>query len=765
MRLIEVRPNGSFCLTKKFLDNSTPRYAILSHRWEDETQEVTFEDMHNGSGQGKAGYEKIVFCGEQAARHGLQYFWVDSCCIRKSNDAELSESLNSMYRWYRRAEKCYVYLSDVYIRKRMRGHENSQDTWEEAFRLSEWFTRGWTLQELLAPRSVEFFSKEGDRLGDKQSLERQIHEITGIPVSALRGSALSQFSTGQKFDWAKNRRTTREEDLAYSLLGIFEISMPVTYGEGRANAFRRLRKEIDDASKDKECLRHLYVTNPSVDKTRIEETKGGLIPDSYDWILENGDFKQWRNKQQSQLLWIKGDPGKGKTMLLCGIIDELKKSTAETHLLSFFFCQATDSRINNATAVLRGLLYLLIDQEPSLISHVQKQHDHAGKTLFEDTNAWVSLSEIFSNVLQDPSLRNTYMIVDALDECTADLPKLLDFIIQTSSTSPHIKWLVSSRNWPPVEERLDRAGNTARLCLELNAESVSAAVSNYVRHKVDQLVQEKNYDDKTRDTVLGYLSLNANDTFLWVALVCQNLRNIPRGRIRARLSSFPPGLDSLYDRMMKQICESADSELCKQILATVVTVYKPIILTELTSLVEMLEELSDDEELLQEVIRLCGSFLTVRHGKIYLVHQSAKDYLLANASDTIFPSGMKDTHYQIFSKSLAVMSRTLRRDIYGLRAPGILIEQVGTPQADPLAASRYSCIYWVDHLHDWNFDSHSNHRADLQDGGIVDVFIRKKYLYWLEAISLCKSVPKGVLVMGKLEALIRVRFGPAILRI
>jgi hypothetical protein len=192
--------------------------------------------MIEGSGRGKAGYEKVKFCGEQAARDSLRYFWVDGCCIKKSNDAELTESLNSMFRLYQRAEKCYVYLSDVSTEKRKRTDGNEQDSWKQAFRASEWFTRGWTLQELLAPGSVEFFTREKKRLGDKQSLEQQIHKVTGIPISALRGFALSQFSTGEKFDWAKYRHTTREEDWAYSLLSIFEISMLVISGEGRINA-------------------------------------------------------------------------------------------------------------------------------------------------------------------------------------------------------------------------------------------------------------------------------------------------------------------------------------------------------------------------------------------------------------------------------------------------------------------------------------------------------------------------------------------------
>lgn len=754
MRLLELLPNNDIRMTGKLLDNDIPRYAVLSHTWGDEGQEVTFADMIESSGRGKAGYQKIKFCSEQAARDGLQYFWVDSCCIDKSSSAELQEAITSMFRWYQHAAKCYVYLSDV---------STSRNTLEQDFRESRWFTRGWTLQELLAPASVQFFSEEGSQLGDKQSFEQQIHEITGIPISALRGSALSLFSADQKIDWAKNRKTTREEDWAYSLMGIFEITMPVMYGEGRTNAVRRLRKEIDHTLKDKECMRHLYVTDPRADKIRIEETKGGLIADSYHWVLENDDFKQWRNGQQSHLLWIKGDPGKGKTMLLCGIINELKKSIPETHLLSFFYCQAIDSRINNATAVLRGLLYLLIDQQPSLISHIQKQHYNAGKTLFEDANAWIALSDIFTNVLQDPSLERAYLIIDALDECTVGLPKLLDFIIQKSSLFPHVKWLVSSRNWPPIGERLNKAESRVRLCLELNAESVSAAVSIYIRHKVCQLAQEKKYNSNTREAVLDHLILNADNTFLWVALVCQNLKDIPRARIRARLNSFPPGLDSLYKQMMKQICESEDSELYKRILALIATVYKPITLTELTSLVQMLEESADDVESLKEIIGLCGSFLVVRKDTIYFVHQSAKDYLLAEASVEIFPSGKGETHYEIFSRSLDAMSRILRRDIYSLGQLGYPIELVKQPDPDPLMASRYSCIYWVDHLCDWNFDCSADQRIGLRDGGIVDVFIREKFLYWLEALSLCRSVPKGVLMMAKLEALIQVSLGVEIL--
>ncbi|KAH6678648.1 heterokaryon incompatibility [Halenospora varia] len=249
MRLLEYNNGGVFNITK-FSDNDIPRnYAILSHTWE--AEEVTFEDLRDGSDNTKAGYNKIRFCGEEARRDGLRYFWVDTCCIDKSNSTELAEAINSMFRWYRDAAKCYVYLSDVSKSAVDTNGTSNQLPWELAFRRSRWFTRGWTVQELIAPASVGFFSKEGEPLGNKISLERHICEITGIPVNALRGSPLSDFGVTERMLWAEKRETTCKEDKAYSLFGIFNVNMSLIYGEGRERAFGRLREEIDRASKGK----------------------------------------------------------------------------------------------------------------------------------------------------------------------------------------------------------------------------------------------------------------------------------------------------------------------------------------------------------------------------------------------------------------------------------------------------------------------------------------------------------------------------------
>jgi hypothetical protein len=269
MRLLHYNEYGELGLVS-FNEPSIPPYAILSHTWENE--EVNFAEMQNNDGKDKQGYEKIDFCGRQAQRDGLQYFWVDTCCIDKTDNAELSHAIQSMFRWYQNAKRCYVYLSDVSIRGEF-DNVLGQASWEPAFRASRWFRRGWTLQELLAPSIVEFFSQERERLGDKSSLKSWIRKITGISYKALDGAPLYQFSFDERLQWKGERETTREEDGWYSLSGIFGVQMAPAYGEGSKSAFGRLRDEI---RKLESCLRDMHSTDPYDDKMPLS-TNGNRI--------------------------------------------------------------------------------------------------------------------------------------------------------------------------------------------------------------------------------------------------------------------------------------------------------------------------------------------------------------------------------------------------------------------------------------------------------------------------------------------------------
>jgi hypothetical protein len=352
-------------------------------------------------------------------------------------------------------------------------------------------------------------------------------------------------------------------------------------------------------------------------------------------------------------------------------------------------------------------------------------------------------------------LQHTYLVIDALDECVTGLDLLLRLVAQEPATHSSVKWIISSRNWPTIEERLNAVTRKIRLSLELNEKSISAAVSTYIQHKVDALARQKKYDEDTRDAVYRHLLSNANDTFLWVALVCQELTNVSAWKAQGKLMEFPPGLNALYGRMMGQICESDDVALCRSILAATSIVRRPITLDEMEALVEMPRGISGNQEFLAEIIGLCGSFLSLRERTISFVHQSAKDFLVQNAAGEIFPRGIQDVHHSIFSRSLQVMANTLRRDIYDLGAPGYPIDHVKQRVPDPLAAVRYPCVYWVDHLSDCG--SIRDEFGDLQDGGPVDRFLRQSYLHWVEALSLLKSMSEGTLSMAKLDGLLQVR--------
>jgi hypothetical protein len=218
-----------------------PKYAILSHRWEEE--ELTFQDLPSKKDSKTKGWAKVKGCCSQALKDGYEWVWVDTCCIDKSSSAELSEAINSMFKWYREAGMCYAYLSDVPpLDLSQKNVYNG--TGSLPFRNSRWFTRGWTLQELLAPSEVVFYAQDWTFIESRFWIEPIILDITGIRLRDWETACIAQ-----KMSWASTRKTTRVEDAAYCLMGIFGVNMPPLYGEGE-NAFLRLQNEIMRISDD-----------------------------------------------------------------------------------------------------------------------------------------------------------------------------------------------------------------------------------------------------------------------------------------------------------------------------------------------------------------------------------------------------------------------------------------------------------------------------------------------------------------------------------
>lgn len=234
---------------KLFLGEERPPYVILSHRWSDD--EVSYKELRKGTKTSGVGYEKITgACRTARERAGLEWIWIDSCCIDKRSSAELSEAINSMWRWYKDSFVCYVYLADVHVDD-VATHGGHQKAVAQ-LRKSEWFERRWTLQELLAPFRCEFLTAGWEYIGSRYELSDVVSEVTSIPMSHLNiRRLLSTTCAAEKMHWASRRQTTRPEDMAYSLLGLFDINMPLLYGEGALKAMGRLQLAIFDSTGDR----------------------------------------------------------------------------------------------------------------------------------------------------------------------------------------------------------------------------------------------------------------------------------------------------------------------------------------------------------------------------------------------------------------------------------------------------------------------------------------------------------------------------------
>ncbi|KAF4930545.1 Vegetative incompatibility protein HET-E-1 [Colletotrichum fructicola] len=265
IRLISTEPvnDPNTRFMRLFPQDDTPPYAILSHRYDSKAGEVSFKHLNPGSETptGRVSYKKITGFCNKAFDAGFKWAWVDTCCINHDDSEEQKRSINSMFEWYRKSEVCYAYLADV---------ATGGD-----IRESEWFTRGWTLQELLAPGNLTFFDKNWIDIGSKAFLRNVIQEITNIPPAALLVNQSVEYSVAQIFSWTQGRETSRPEDVAYSLLGLLNINLPPNYGEGGKQAFIRLQQEIIKRSTDQSIfswtgppgnpdgLRDAFATTPS----------------------------------------------------------------------------------------------------------------------------------------------------------------------------------------------------------------------------------------------------------------------------------------------------------------------------------------------------------------------------------------------------------------------------------------------------------------------------------------------------------------------
>jgi hypothetical protein len=515
--------------------------------------------------------------------------------------------------------------------------------------------------------------------------------------------------------------------------------------------FTDQQRKIQADSENKECLQDLRVVNPQDDMERIEDQKEELFDDAYKWILEDDKYAAFTNWDESEppcrLLWVKGHAGTGKTMLLMGIIRELSKQPAVfAPTLSYFFCQSqgkSDLPLNNATATLRSLMWMLIIQQPDLIEHLRTDYKLSGRNLFTDVNAPFAVRRVFQKMVENA--RPVYLIVDALDECDQGLEDLIELFSTSLALSNNIRWLVSSR---PEVDILTKLKNPAiaETLVELDMQSQKGRVEKYLKHKLSDLKGSKfgySYTDEILATVSLEVSERAEDNLLWMYLVFKDLKTMRGNYGVNKIKDYPPGLAKLYDHKMSIIenVETKHRQQCRDVLVVTSLAYRPLSLSELAVLVPWSEEIDPCT-----IVEECDSFLTIRKEMVSLHHKSAKDYMMNYQSKVL--GGVAQGHADINRRSIDAMSK-LRKNIYALY-PGSELEDTTVPSPDPLEGLQYCCVYWVQHL--------QKSDAKLYDYGQVHKFLQKHLLHWLEALGWIGKISEGVLAILSLEAQISVSF-------
>jgi hypothetical protein len=699
MRLLGLQDHGKFSLVEFQGNDNIPPYAILSHTWGPDKEEVTYRDLVNDTGQGKSGYDKIRFCGKQARKDGLHYFWVDTCCIDKSSSQEVTESINSMFRWYQNSARCYAYLSDVSIVTPGNGAKS-------AVKKSKWFTRGWTLQELIAPRSVDFFSKEGSWLGNKASLEHTLHEITGIAIGCLRGSPLSYFTVRERKSWAEKRQTKKEEDEAYCLLGIFDIYMPLIYGEGREKALVRLEKKIERNSKNRSIplnIEEKEILLKSLQFGQIDArqmTVKKAHAKTCKWLLTSPEYLDWldttKQRQHHGFLWIKGKPGAGKSTIMKFALAHARRAMRNKVVISFFFNARGDDVEKSTVGTYRSLLFQLLTQLPEL----QRIFDWLSPTELSTciNHQWgvELLKELFEQAIELLGKAYVVCFIDALDECeerqVRDMVQFFSYLAEfTVSAGIRFQVCFSSRHYPHIT--IDKG-----LSLVLEGQiGHNQDISNYLKSEL------KIGRSKLARQIRSELQEKASGVFMWVVLVIGILNmEYDRGRIhvlRRRLQEIPSDLYELFQDILTRDSRNTDEVLlCIQ---WVLFANQPLGQEQLYFAIlvgiepEAVSEWDPNEttmDVIKQFILACSKGLTEvttsKLSKVQLIHESIRDFLLKGGGlGTLWPNLQANLYGKSHERLKQCCFKYMTMDIHSsFKIPRILPEAY-SQQAESLHES------------------------------------------------------------------------------
>jgi hypothetical protein len=504
MRLLDVNT----LIFTEFLDETAlPKYAIASHRWGHE--EITFEDVQEGRNKSSVGYRKVEAFAQYVQKNvaSVDWLWIDTCCINKKDAAELSYSINSMFRWYRNAELCIARLAAA-----TQQSEIGQD---------EWFQRGWTLQELIAPRLVVFLTQDWQVIGNKGSsfhprdnvgpdIAAQIATITGIPERILNDWGASvNMRVEDKMHWIDNRKTTREEDMSYALFGIVGVAPGANYGEGADNARNRVvaairqRDEVEGQRKARyqEITEWLRPSDPWVNHNSArrlhEEQTGG-------WLLQMNEYRAWRSGDgDKRYLWLYGGAGCGKTVLSSTAIEDMKvycDGKGDIGHAVFYF-SFSDERKQSYDDLLTSLVAQLGHRDPAF-SMLQQMHNNRRPPGQEE------LEKVLHAALA--SYERVFCHLDALDECPEEngaRQRMLDSVERLLRQAPNMYLIATSRDELGIRYAMEQLG-VMSICL--TSKKVNPDIQRYVSKQLTRIPKLSRLDTATKELVQKTLTEKAD---------------------------------------------------------------------------------------------------------------------------------------------------------------------------------------------------------------------------------------------------------------
>jgi hypothetical protein len=697
-----------------------------------------------------------------------------------------------MFRWYHKATKCYVYLTDVSATASDVDDASKFRLWNDQFRKSRWFTRGWTLQELLAPPCVEFYSLEGTRLGDKQSSKQCLMQITGIPLGAFEEESLSSFTIDQRFSWAEHRQTTRIEDRAYSLMGLFEVQIPVLYGEGEIIAFKRLRNEIENDLEERIRLDNLANDLPTSSTAAFNSAnnqhKQLCLPNTRVEVLQ--DIEKWAyGSDDRYIYWLNGLAGMGKSTIARTAARTFDKKGT---LGGTFFYSKGGGDASKAGKLMTTLASQMASRIPSVKPHICRA------ILEHKDIATQSLPDQWEKLIIEPLSKMRpaehrpdviILVIDALDEC--DSARDIRMVLNTLATTEKLRKLslrvfITSRPEIPIRAEFEKIPRTRRqgyVLHHISPETVDRDLTIFFEHKFKGLREERGLSSTWPESnVISRLVATSRGLFIWAStawLWIQTNGRLVKQRVKKLINAHrsEAGAMSPLDKMYITVLEDSirprrtdeegldecddlaydDDEKAellgklREILGTIVILTSPLSLPSLAVLLDI------DAELITDTLADLHAILHIPtdiNQPILLHHPTFHDFILdsSRCTNADFCVQEKVAQNALATNCVRLMSESLHSNICRLPSPGSLVKHIEHSRSESehfiKSELQYACLYWAEH--------YRRGGVRLRDEDDAHEFFKKHFLNWLEIISLMGKSSDMAAIIRMYQSLLKV---------